>query len=164
MATTKYSINEVKKELQHISPKNLLEYCLKLAKHKVENKELLAYLLFDANNEIIFVENTKQSILDDFENANFFNTFSVKKTLRKILKFTNKNIKFNGNKKVEVELLLYFCEMMIAYKFINKSTVVDNIFLAQFKRIVKANSKLHEDEQFDFKSKIEDLQSVTSCS
>ena len=45
MSTNK--LNDLKKEISNVPRKQLETICLKLAKHKVENKDLLAYLLFD---------------------------------------------------------------------------------------------------------------------
>ena len=44
------SLNEIKQELQNLSAKETAELCLRLARYKKENKELLAYLLFNAHD------------------------------------------------------------------------------------------------------------------
>ena len=44
------SINEIKKELEQRSNTELLSFCLRLAKFKKENKELLTFLLFEADD------------------------------------------------------------------------------------------------------------------
>ena len=41
------SIQELKQELQGVAPGKLLELCLRLARFKKDNKELLTYLLFE---------------------------------------------------------------------------------------------------------------------
>ena len=45
------TIQEIKQELATIKPNRLAELCLRLARFKKENKELLTYLLFEAHNE-----------------------------------------------------------------------------------------------------------------
>ena len=45
------SIAQIKKELQFIEKEELIEIVLRLGKYKVENKELLSYLLFDSHDE-----------------------------------------------------------------------------------------------------------------
>ncbi|MFK8008518.1 MAG: hypothetical protein AB8H03_19320, partial [Saprospiraceae bacterium] len=40
------TVKQIKDELNDRSPKELLEFCLRLSKFKKENKELLTYLLF----------------------------------------------------------------------------------------------------------------------
>ena len=42
------TLNELRKELQALSSKELVEICLRLAKYKKESKELLTYLIFEA--------------------------------------------------------------------------------------------------------------------
>jgi hypothetical protein len=41
------SISQIKKELQYVSKEELIEIVLRIGKYKIENKELLSYLLFD---------------------------------------------------------------------------------------------------------------------
>ena len=54
--------NELKQELQASSSKQLIELCLRLAKFKKENKELLTYLLFEANDEAAYIQSIKNEI------------------------------------------------------------------------------------------------------
>ena len=56
------SINEIKKDLERRDPKELLSYCLRLAKFKKENKELLGFLLFEADDISNYIENVKSEI------------------------------------------------------------------------------------------------------
>ena len=44
------TISTLKKELGTLPAGEVIDICLKLAKYKKENKELLSYLLFDADN------------------------------------------------------------------------------------------------------------------
>ena len=50
------TIHEIKQELVTLKPAALSELCLRLAKFKKENKELLTYLLFEAHNETEYVK------------------------------------------------------------------------------------------------------------
>ena len=50
------SISELKQELQYRSEKEIMELCLRLARFKKENKELLTYLLFEAQDEEAYLE------------------------------------------------------------------------------------------------------------
>ena len=56
------SMHELKDELAHLPPKKVLELCLRLARYKKENKELLSYLLFEAHDEQGFVMQVKKEI------------------------------------------------------------------------------------------------------
>ena len=45
------SLSELKRALQNVPLGDLPDLCLRLAKYKKENKELLTYLLFEADDE-----------------------------------------------------------------------------------------------------------------
>ena len=55
------SVVKIRKELHHRSHDELMELCLRLAKFKKENKELLTYLLFEADNEEQYI----QTVIED---------------------------------------------------------------------------------------------------
>ena len=60
------SINEIKKELNTLDSDALLSICMRLAKYKKENKELVSYLLFEAQHEQAYIENIKEEIAELF--------------------------------------------------------------------------------------------------
>ena len=145
------TISEIKHELTQTNPSLLINLCLKLAKFKKDNKELLTYLLFEAHDEVAFIEQVKLEIDSQFETINFSNIYFIKKTLRKILRTTSKFIRLTGSKQVEVELLLYFCKTLISKEIpITKSSVLNNIYQLQLKKIAQLISTLHEDLQYDY--------------
>ena len=45
------SIVTIKKELKHLPKEELIELCLRLGKFRKENKAMLTYLLFQADDE-----------------------------------------------------------------------------------------------------------------
>ena len=93
----------------------------------------------------------KLEIESQFETINFSNIYFIKKSLRKILRTTSKFIRLTGSKQVEVELLLYFCNTLIAKDIpITKSSVLNNIYQLQLKKIAQLISTLHEDLQYDY--------------
>jgi hypothetical protein len=53
------SLKDIKQELNHLSPNDLQEICLRLSRFKKENKELLSYLLFHSSDEQAYVESIK---------------------------------------------------------------------------------------------------------
>jgi len=57
------SINEIKKNLEKRDFNELLEYCIRLTKFKKENKELLTFLLFEADDIPGYIENVKNNRL-----------------------------------------------------------------------------------------------------
>jgi len=152
------SISEIKQELTNTSPKELLELCLRVIKYKKENKELINYLLFEAHDIAGYIQNIKNEIDEQFLQINFSNLYYVKKSLRKILRTTNKYIKYTASKEAEVELLLYFCEKIkLSGIRINKSAALANLYNNQIKKIKAVVETLHEDLQHDHNKLIEHL-------
>lgn len=153
------SLAEIKKELNAIPPGQLVELCLRLAKYKKDNKELLGYLLFEAHDLQGFIEKIKGQIDADFdEQPGRGHVYYIKKHLRKILRNTNKQIKYSGSKQAEIELLMYFCVKIKEAKIrLHDSPVLLNLYQQQLKKIQKAISMQHEDLQYDYLRQFEEL-------
>ncbi|MBY0425033.1 MAG: hypothetical protein K2Q22_05295 [Cytophagales bacterium] len=145
------SISEIKHELQAISKSDLQEICIRLAKHKKENKELLSYLLFESHNENAFIEKVKAEIEEQFSEINKSNNYLIYKNLRKILKFTNLQVKFSSSKTTEAELLIFFCsQCKQRVKQIHQVTALNNMYEKVEKKIHAAIKTMHEDLQYDY--------------
>lgn len=152
------SVVTIRKELKHKSNEELAELCLRLSRFKKENKELLTYLLFEADNEAGYIETVKSEIDEQFELINTNSFFYIKKSVRKILRNTKKYIRYSLNKETEVELLLYFCKKLKAMKpSISRNTTLTNIYNRNIEAITKKILKLHEDLQYDFNLELEDM-------
>lgn len=153
------SINEIKQELTAISPATLLSLCIRLAKYKKENKELLSYLLFEAHDETAYIENVKQQMEDQFGEINLTNVYFIKKSLRKILRLTGKHIRYTASKQAEVELLLHFCSLIKTSSIpIQRNAVLKNLYQFQLKKIAKVIATLHEDLQYDYIKQLKHLE------
>jgi hypothetical protein len=145
------SLNEIKKELAELDSKAVQNLCMRLAKYKKENKELLTYLLFEAHDEAAFVNNVKTEMDDLFQGLPTGNVYYIKKSLRKILRIVNKQIKYSGLKQTELELRLYFCgKIKEANVPLRSSTVLYNLNEGQVKKIKASLTYLPEDLQFDY--------------
>lgn len=152
------SVAQIKKELKSLSKEELLEHCLRVAKYKKENKELLSYLLFEAHDEQQYIEDVKEEVSLDFARILDLNTYYIKKSVRKILRNINKKAKYSGIKTTEVELLIFFCEKMKERGFNSmKHMVLLNIYDRQLEKIRKLISGLHEDLQYDYHSMLDSL-------
>lgn len=128
----------------------LVEACLRLAKYKKENKELLTFLLFEAHDLVGYMEGVKSEVKEQLRETNS-QPYLMKKTIRKVLRTTNKYIRYAGSKEVEVELLIYFCREINEQKIpIHRSTQMINLYSQQIKKITKAIEGLHEDLQYDY--------------
>jgi hypothetical protein len=152
------TIKQLKDELTHKSGNELKELCLQLARFKVENKELLTYLLFEAHNETQYIENIKLFIDTEFSEIDTKNGYYVRKKIRKILSSCKKFIRFSKNKETETEILLHFCKKLKNYNpYFKRSNRLQNIFNTQLKMAKNAIHKLHEDLQYDYQLELENL-------
>ena len=150
MSTKTYGLQDIKKELQFLDNNQLMELCLRLARHKKENKELLAYLLFEAHDEAAFIEKVKAEAGFMFSQLPAL-SYNAAKGMRKILRLLSKYTKFSGSKNVEIELLLNFCDNYL--EFADRRTSYKPIRLILTRQIEKIRnliSKLHEELQFDY--------------
>lgn len=151
-------VKELKEALKHKSPKELTEICLRLSKFKKDNKELLTYILFEEENEQAYVELIKEELILAFEEVNRASFYLIKKSIRKILRELKKQIRYSGKKETEVELLIFFCAQMLAFKpSLKRSTTMMNIFDKQLEIAGKKVKYLHEDLQRDYFREIEAL-------
>lgn len=152
------SIKEIRTDLKHRSSKELMELCLRLARFKKENKELLTYLLFESENEEVFIQSVKEHIDSGFEHINTNSFYYIKKSVRKVLRETKKFIRYSGKKETEVELLLYFCRRLKGFEpSIEQNVALINLYNRQLDFILKKITSLHEDLQFDFHIELEQL-------
>ena len=151
-------ISEIKKELESLPVKELTQLCLKLAKYKKDNKELLHYLLFAAHDNETYIIHVKEEMSELFNTVNTSNIYFAKKTIRKILRIVNKHIRYTSDKQTEVVLLIHFCECLkqtgIAFY---KNKALENLYLQQVKKINAALNTLHEDIQYDFLKQLEEI-------
>jgi hypothetical protein len=149
------SLKLIKTELDFLHPDRIKELCLQMAKFRKENKELLSYLLFEADNEQAFINDVKSQLNELFTEVNKSNLYFAKKTIRKILRTANKYIKYSGSKQTEVEILIYFCKAFKASGIpMSVNTALGNIYHRQIVKIKKALTTLHEDLQFDYSAEI----------
>ncbi|MFT4678896.1 MAG: hypothetical protein ACI84C_001195 [Flavobacteriales bacterium] len=151
-------LKDLKKELSYLSTEELREVCLRISKHKKENKELLSYLLFHASNETEFIEIVKSEIDEQFETINRKTTYFIKKNIRKILAGTKKHIRYSKIKTTEIELLIHFCKKLREFTpSIKRNKALFDLYERQRLLIENAVNKLEEDLQFDYKEELEIL-------
>ncbi|WP_293297538.1 hypothetical protein [Allomuricauda sp.] len=153
------TIAQLKKELQFKSQEDITQLCLRLARFKKENKELLTYLLFESDSEEGYIETVKEEVDQMFAEINVNSYFYIKKSVRKILRTIKKYIRYSGDKATEVELLLYFCEKLKTFRpSIQRNTTLKNLYNRQLEYVNKKIPGLHEDLQYDFGTILEELQ------
>ncbi|MBT8304222.1 MAG: hypothetical protein KJP09_07110 [Bacteroidia bacterium] len=152
------SVIEIKKELKERSHQDLMDLCLRLARFKKENKELLTYLLFESHNEEGYIETVKDEVDLQFDNINADSFFYIKKSVRKILRMIKKYNRYSLKKETEVELLLYFCEKLNDFEpSISRNRTLVNLYNRQINFIKKKIDTLHEDLQYDYNTQLQEL-------
>lgn len=152
------SLSEIKKDLNTLPPKEVMELCIRIAKYKKENKELLSYLLYESADEEAYITSIKDEMDVQFNEINYTNIYYAKKGFRKVLRTANKYIKYSGIKSTEIEVLIYFCQKLKKAKVsIHKSPQMVNLYQRQLEKIQKAISTLHEDLQYDYEQEVNEL-------
>ena len=154
------TVAQIKKELKFKSSDELEALCLRLARFKKENKELLTYLLFEVEDEASYVQHVQEYISEKFDEINISSMYFIKKSIRRILRETKRFIKYSPVKETEVELLLYFCEVMIAFKpSVKDNRSMMNLFERQIQLIKTKIKGLHTDLQHDYTLELNSLNS-----
>lgn len=153
------TVHEIKQELMTLKPAELADICMRLARFKKENKELLTYLLFESHQEENYVQEVKKEMEQIFSEINFSHLYFVKKSLRKLLRQVNKHSRYMGSKAADATLRLYFCELIREQHIpLDKNTVIKNMYVSQLDKAKLAVSGMHEDLQYDFLKEIRKLE------
>lgn len=152
------SISEIKKQLNNLSKVDLLDMCLRLSKFKKENKELLTYLLFEAQSEEQYIINCKSELEIQFSSINKSNIFFAKKSIRKILRLVAKFSRYSGIDTTEIDLRIFYCQQLLASKIPFKNyAALNNLYQNQIDKIEKLVAELHPDLQYDYQKQLEQI-------
>ncbi len=152
------SLAEIKSELQTLPQEELLAICLRLARFKRDNKELIGFLLFEAHNIDSYTAQLKEMMEQEFATVNTTNVWFAKKTIRKILRMANKYARFAGNKELEAALHIHFlAELKKLPAHITSTPVMDKLARSQHQKARKLIKGLHEDLQHDYLRKLDGL-------
>jgi len=152
------SLSEIKKELSFLEIKELSVLLLDLAKFSTDNKAFLYFKLFEKENPRLFVELVQEEIDLEFQKANTRNFQVAKKAAQGIRRKLNKSLKLSKDKETKIELTVYFCEKLVQYGFLSfRHPVIDNLYRVQVGKIEKLIKGLHEDLQYDYETKVEEL-------
>ncbi len=152
------SLAQIKKELSYLTDKELVEIITDLSKFSRDNK---AYLFFKLNAETqpnLFVEMVQEELTNEFDKARDGNYFYAKKSAQKIRRQMNKLLKLTKNKAQQVEVILFFCEQMKEREYLAyRHPVLENLFEVQLSKANKLILGLHEDLQYDYQGRLEEL-------
>lgn len=153
------SLKDIKNELKFKSKEDLLELCLKMSKFKKENKELMTYLIFEANDENGYIEEIKREISNQFLEINSASYYYVMKGVRKVLRSAKKFIRYSKQKQTEIEVLFHFCGLLKEVASMHHHNIsLISIYEKQLEMIQKKINMLHEDLQYDYNLMLEELE------
>jgi hypothetical protein len=152
------TLPEIKKQLKNLDHTELTMLVLRLGRFKKENKELLTYLLFDADDEQNYIISIKEEIDEQMAEINTNHSYYAKKSLRKINRNLTKYIRYSGNKETEVELLIHFVAAIKKSGLLSyRNTTIQNMYDRLKSKIAKTLITLHEDLQADYSYLLERL-------
>jgi hypothetical protein len=152
------SIAAIKKELNQLHQKELVELCLRLSKFKKTNKELAHYILFESQDEDKYIQKAKDEISLRFAEMPTNSLFFTTKYIRKTLRIAKLYAQYSKLVQTEIELLLHFCkELKACSSYWIKYQAIENLYDRQLEKIQKDISKLHEDLQYDYTKMLEEL-------
>lgn len=155
------SLAEIKKELSHLSEIELKNLIIDLSKFSTENKSFLFFKLYGRDNPGLYVEMVQEDLEMEFVKANTRHYHFAKKSIQSIRRKLNKYLKLSKDKKDQIELVLFFCEKMRLYGFMEfNHPVINNLYALQISKVEKMISGLHEDLQYDYEFQINELKKV----
>ena len=102
------SVSGLKKELVQQSKEDLVELLNAFIKYSKENKELLNYLLFEADFEENYIAKIKEEIGEEIDKIDSRSWKTMKKSIQRILRLLKKYIKYSKKAETEIELLLFY--------------------------------------------------------
>ncbi len=149
------SIAELKKGLVKLEQGELLDACLRLARFKKDNKELLTYLLFMSHDEQGYVDYLCHEIDEQFSTT----PNAHKKTLRKMIRWMDKCLRFTGNKDSEYQVRLHFCQALNQSQTpYERQRVTLNMYNSQIRKIRKAIEKFDEEVKREIEFEVRGLE------
>lgn len=155
----KISINIIKKELQELSQKQLVDICIQLAKARKENKEQLDFLLLKSHHISQYELELKAEIDAQFEMFTHYKYYQLIKPLKAYVKSVLKQISYSKNPSFELEIIIYLCKQF--FRFSDDESIwfykINIIYDSLARKIEPRFKKLHEDEQFDYRVKLEEI-------
>jgi hypothetical protein len=155
-------LSDLKKELLELSKPELIQLCLRVAKLKRENKELLAYLIFDSDDPLFYAQKLKPEIKEVFEQP-FQHAYYLTKSIRKAMRLITKYYRFTSNKQGETELLIYLVEeFYLSWRNEYRYQALGKVIYRCLEKAQSNLKKIDEDFRADFENPIIELAKKTN--
>ena len=150
-------LSDLKKELLELNKPELIQLCLRVAKLKRENKELLAYLIFDADDPLFYAQKLKPEIKEVFEQP-FQHAYYLTKSIRKVMRLITKYYRFTANKQGETDLLLYLVEEFHqSWRYEYRYQALGKVIFRCLEKAQTNLKKIDEDFRADFEQPLAEL-------
>jgi hypothetical protein len=155
-------LSDLKKELADLSKPELIKLCLRVAKLKRENKELLSYLIFDSEDPLFYAQKLKPEIKEVFEQP-FQHAYYLTKSIRKVMRIITKYYRFTSNKQGETELLIYLVEEFYqSWRYEYRYQALGKVIFRCLEKAQSNLKKIDEDFRADFEDPINELVKKTN--
>jgi hypothetical protein len=155
-------LSDLKKELLELSKPELIQLCLRVAKLKRENKELLAYLIFDSEDPLFYAQKLKPEIKEVFKQP-FQHAYYLTKSIRKAMRLITKYYRFTSNKQGETELLIYLVEeFYLSWRNEYRYQALGKVIYRCLEKAQSNLKKIDEDFRADFEDPINELVKKTN--
>lgn len=152
------TLAEIKKELQHLSHKELIGLISDLSKFSTDNKLFLYFQLYGRDHPGLFSVMVQEELVHEFRNGNTRNAHYAKKSAQAIRRKLNKFLKFTKDKPTQIDLISFFCEMLFEYGYLTyRHPVIENLYLLQVGKVERLLSQMHEDLRYDYRDKVMEL-------
>lgn len=152
------NIKEIKDELIQLNQKELIQLVLDLGKASADNKAFIYLKLKQKDDPEFFMQLAKDTLQQEFGKGNTSNPYYAKKSAQAVRRNLNKFLKWNKDKSTQAELILYFCRELLAYGYLRgRHPVVVNLLQAQFNKVEKLISGMHEDLRYDYEQELDEL-------
>ena len=150
-------LSDLKKELLELNKLELIQLCLRVAKLKRENKELLAYLIFDADDPLFYAQKLKPEIKEVFEQP-FQHAYYLTKSIRKVMRLITKYYRFTSNKQGETDLLIYLVEEFHqSWRYEYRYQALGKVIFRCLEKAQTNLKKIDEDFRADFEQPLAEL-------
>lgn len=151
------SLKEIKTELTEKNKAELIQLCIKLVKLRKENKEMLSFLLFGAENVQSYIDDLKILLQNEFTLLNFPARQKLKH-IRKTLRTLKKHIRYIEHLESEIHLRLWFCQTLIDNcSHAEIRGAYQKLIQSEIRQIENKIPKLHEDLIFDSRQELEEI-------
>ena len=147
---------EIRKELIHQSPDELIELVLRLARFRQDNKALTGYWLFNRQDPNQFLQQVHIALEDGFRTLNFSSGYWVKKGLRKWQRQVNLYGRICGEAWMQADMQSYYVWICLrAQSRLAEPLYLASLVAAAEKKRLSFVKKLDADLQHDLQRQFE---------